>query len=71
MLYNLSLAGQTQLVVPSAPPADVVIDQPHQLDPYPPQPVSADPNATTTTTTYITVTETDTEPDTEPVSYLN
>lgn len=67
--YNTATAGYTQPVVPSAPPADVVHDQPHQLDPYPPQSVSADPN-TTTTTTYITVTEaeTDTEPDTEPLS---
>ena len=47
--------------MPSAPPASVVDQQPHHIDPYPPQPVS-DPNTrattTTTTTTYVTTTET-------------
>ena len=48
---------QTQPVMPSAPPASVVDQQPHQLDPYPPQPVS-DPNTRATTTTDVTTTET-------------
>ena len=61
MLTRCVFAGQEdQPVVPSAPPASVIIDQqPYQLDPYPPKPVSADPN--TTTTTCVTATDTDTD----------
>ena len=42
---------QTQPVVPSAPPASVIDHQPHQLTPYPPQPLS---NTVATTTIVVT-----------------
>ena len=63
---SVVLADQPQPVVPSAPPPSYGQQQ-RQLDPYPPQPISTDPNTRTTTTTTTTTTYVTTR---ETVSYL-